>query len=249
MIRARPFLAALLPLFLTVTATADEVDDVLVKRTKNRDKVQRMSGEWTVTTKQPDVNGRIKDPKTLKMKYRLKLEKLPPQARKGKDNPWRVNAEVLEPHLMNMKVEGDQAWFQDQHGDWVELPMTGEHLNQFATMGERFLGEDPQKQRQHYTIKVLRRNNKIFGPSTTTLEFTPKGKGVLFARMEQDVDADSLALETRLFDESGRKTMTMKVTKSKKINGIPMIEIMDTTTETAAGTVESRMEARDVVVE
>ena len=218
-------------------AVADEVDDVLRKRAKNQDRVQRFSADFLVETKQPSS---VKNPKTLKMRFRMKMEKLPPQVRKNSNNPWLMETEVLEPLAMKLKVKGDQAWFLDQHGAWVELPMTPEIREQFFGMSERFMGADPAKQRKEFDIKVLRHNNPIFGPKTKTLEFKPKGKAKMFRRMEEDVNADGFPLVTRLFDGKGKKTVEIKVKKHRKIDRVPVMEVMEAVSWTPAGEVVSR---------
>jgi len=213
---------------------ADEVDDILALKARNRDRVKRFEAEYLTETTQPST---VKNPKTVRMRYRLKLEKLPEAARKHAHQPWRMEAEVLEPLPMRLKVEGEQAWFLDQHGAWVELELTPEIRDQFFGMSERFLGADPAEQRKHFGIKVLRRNNQIFGPRTRTLEFVPKGKAKMFARMEEDVNSDGLPLETRLYDDSGSETVRVKVKKHHKVHGVPIVDEAESVCRTPAGEV------------
>ena len=228
---------------------ADAVDEVLASKAKGRDKIHRISGEWTVETTQPSVGGKLKNPKTLKMKYRLAMEKLPPAAVKHGHQPWKIEAEIIEPLPMRLKVEGEQVWFLDQYGIWNEMPLTPEIQEQFATMSERFMGADPTSQKKHYAIKILRKNRPWLGPSTTTVEFVPRGKTLLIGRREEDINADGLPLETRIFDEHGKPSVTITVKKLRKIIGIPVVDEMESVSETAAGQVRSRTEVRDVVVE
>ena len=218
------------------SACADEVDDILALKAKNANRLRRFSAEYVVKTQQPKS---LKNPKTVTMRYRMKMERIPKVDLKTPHQPWRIETEVLEPLPMKMKVEGEQAWFQDQNGKWVELPMTPELREQFMGMSERYRGADPKVQREKFAMKVLRHNSSIFGPRTRTVESIPKGKARLYARMEEDIDSDGLPLETRIYDDSGKQTVKVKVTKHHKVNGMPVVDEMDSTAETPAGIVTS----------
>ena len=235
--------AVLLALLASVSP-ADEVDDVLRIKAQNRDRVQRFSGEFTVTTHQP---ASLRNPKALRMRYRMKMERVSGRGNGG--NSWRVEAEVIEPQSMRLKIEGEQAWFMDQHGQWVELQMTPQIREQFLGMSERFLGADPAEQRRHFGIKVLRHNNPIFGPRTRTLVFIPRGRAKMFARMEEDVNDDGLPLETRIFDDQGRNTVHVKVRRHRKVNDVPVVEEMESTGQTLVGEVISETECRNIELE
>jgi len=149
---------------------------------------------------------------------------------------------------MKMKVEGDQAWFLDQNGNWVELQITPQLREQFFGMSERFMGADLAEQKKHFGIKVLRHNNPIFGPKTKTVEYIPQGKAKMFARMEEDVDDDGLPLETRLYDDRGNKTVHIKVKKHHKVKGIPVVDEMDAVSQTPAGEVTSETSCTQVFI-
>ena len=226
-------LAALL-VVLGGQAFADEVDDILVLKAKNANRLRKFSGEFVVKTHQPKS---LKNPKVLTMRYRMKMERIPKDSAKSSHNPWRIETEVLEPLPMKLKVEGEQAWFQDQHGKWIELTMTPELREQFMGMSERYRGADPKVQRDRFAMKVLRHNSSIFGPRTRTVESIPKGKAKLYARLEEDVDSDGLPLETRIYDDSGKQTVKVKVTKHHKVKGLPVVDEMESVAETPAGTV------------
>lgn len=207
-------------------AFPDEVDDILKIRAKNWNRVQQFSAEFLVEIQQPVS---IKNPKTMKIRYRMKMEKLPPpQARKQFKNPWLMEMELLEPMPMKLRVKGDQVWSLDKNGQWVQMSLTPEIEEQIFSMSERFMGADPAKQRKEFDVKVLRHNNPFFGPKTKTLELKPKGKFKLFHRLEEDVNADGLPLATRIFNETGARLVTIKVTKHRKVNGIPVVEAMET---------------------
>jgi len=240
------FLALAALIGLSSIASGDEVDDVLALKARNRDKVQNFSAEFTVTTHQPK---RLKNPKALKMRYKVKLEKLPKDKIKTSHNPWLMEAEVLEPLAMHMKVEGDQAWFKDQRGQWKELQLTPELREQFFGMSERFMGADPAEQKKHFGIKVLRHNNPVFGPKTKTVEYIPQGKVKMFSRMEEDVNPDGLPLETRIYDEQGKNTVKIKVKKHHKVKGVPVVDEMDAVSQTPAGEVTAETVSTGIVVE
>jgi len=115
--------------------------------------------------------------------------------------------------------------------------MTPELREQFMGMSERYRGADPKVQREKFAMKVLRHNSSIFGPRTRTVESIPKGKAKLYARLEEDVDSDGLPLETRIYDDSGKQTVKVKVTKHHKVKGLPVVDEMESVAETPAGTV------------
>ncbi len=223
-------------LVLAAPCKADEIDDILSVRARNQEKVKKFSAEVSVETQQPKG---LQNPKKLNLRYRMKLEKLPEQARAKSHNPWLMETEVLEPIPMKMKVEGDQAWYMDQHGEWVELVLTPELREQFFGMSERFMGADPAEQRKRFDMKVVRRNKPIFGPRTKTLEFKPKGQARMFERMEEDVNSDGLALATRLYDSAGKKTLEVQVKRHGRYEGVPIAEVMESVSDTAAGEVVS----------
>jgi len=239
-----PILGLAVLVGISSIACADEVDDVLNLKAKNRDRVQKFSGEFTVITHQPKS---LKNPKALKMRYKVKLERLPKDKVKNPNNPWRMETEVIEPLAMHMKVEGDQAWFMDQRGQWKELQLTPELREQFFGMSERFMGADPAEQKKHFDIKVTRKSNPIFGPRTRTLEFIPKGKARMFHRMEEDVNDDGLPLETRIYDDKWNNTV--KVKKHHKVKGVPVVDEMESSSETPAGEVLAETVSTGILIE
>ncbi len=230
---------ALVGLLLLVTITpaqADEVDDILNLRAKNRDRVKKFSAEFLMETKQPKS---VKNPKTLRMRYRMKLERLPKEAKAPEHNPWLVEAEVLEPLPMKLKIKGDQAWFMDQHGNWVELPMTPELREQFLGMSERMMGTSPENIRRHADIRILRRNNPFFGAGTRTLEVVPRGKAKVFQRMEEDVNDAGLPMVTRIYDEKEKVTVSLSVKKHRVIKGVSVAEEIESLSVTPGGEIVS----------
>ena len=243
--KALPLLMAFL-MACTGPALADEVDDILAMKAKNANRLRSFSAEFVVKTHQPKS---LKDPKVLTMRYRMKMERIPKAELKTPHQPWRIETEVLEPLAMKMKVEGEQAWFQDQNGKWVELPMTPELREQFLGMSERYRGADPKVQRDKFAMKVLRHNNPIFGPKTRTLSSVPKGRSKLYARMEEDIDSDGLPLETRIYDDSGKQTVRVKVTKHHKVKDVPVVDEMESEAETPAGTIHAETTATNAVLE
>ena len=227
------WLAGALPSF----SRADEVDEILALKERAFGHVQRMSAEYTVESTQPSS---MKNPKTVRMRYKVRMERLPASDIRHAHQPWRIETEVLEPIPMNMKIEGEQAWFKDQRGQWVELPMTPEFREQFLGMSERYMGADPVEKRKHFAIKVTRHNNPIFGPRTRTLEFVPKGKANLFMRMEEDIDNNGLPINTRVFDASNRETVRVSVKRHHKSDGVPVVDEMESVSQTPLGEVKSR---------
>jgi len=226
---------------------ADEVDDILNIKAKNQAKVKSFSAEYTVITHQP--KDKLKNPKAIKMRYKVKIERLPKDKIKDSRNPWKMETEVIEPLQMKMKVEGDQAWFMDQRGNWTELTLTPELQAQFGQMSERSMGADPKEQREKFAIKIVRKNNPIFGTRTLTLEFKPRGKAVFFHRMEEDINNDGLPLETRLYDDNGTQTVKAKVRKHHKEKGVPVVDEMEAVSQTPAGEVESETVNTNITIE
>jgi hypothetical protein len=112
--KALPLLMAFL-MACTGPALADEVDDILALKAKNRDRIKTYSAEYVVETE------------------------LPKGKAKGLLNPWKTEIDVLEPYALSMKVEGERVWLK-KGNDWTEQEMTPQMHEQFTGMGERFLG-------------------------------------------------------------------------------------------------------------
>lgn len=240
-----PVIASLVGLFAGL-ACADDLDVVLATKAHNRDRLQRFSAEFEVETQQPAT---VPNPKATHLHFKMNLEKLPPAARAHSHNPWLITTEVTTPLAMKMKVEGDQASFLDHNGNWVAMKLTPELQQQFSGMSEQFMGADPAEQKKHFAIRVMRKNNPIFGPKTTTLEFIPKGQAKLFARMEEDDDEDGLPLATRLFDDKGKQTVAISVTKHHKVKTFPVVDEMVSDSDTPAGKIKTHTTCVNVQVE
>ena len=222
---------------LSSWARADEVDDLLARKAHNRDRVQHLRGEFAVETRQPPI---VRTPKITHMRFKMNLTRLSAQETKGHTHPWLLEADILEPHEMHLKVQGEQAWFLDHRGNWTELPMTETVRERFGSMTERFLGQDPAEQRKQFTIKVLRHNNPVFGPRTVTVEFVPHNVTKVFSRMEEDLDDDGLPLATRIFGASGTEVTHINVLKHHRASGVPVVDEMEGVSQTPAGEVHSR---------
>jgi hypothetical protein len=118
-------------------AHADEVDDILALKAKNRDRIKSYSAEYVVETELP--KGKNGATKTSRMRYRMRMERLPKGKAKGLLNPWKTEIDVLEPYALSMKVEGERVWLK-KGNDWAEQEMAAQMREQFTGMGERFLG-------------------------------------------------------------------------------------------------------------
>jgi len=64
---------------------SDEVDDILAKKSHNRDRVKHFAAEYTVETDQPTT---VKHPKKTRLHFKMSLTKLPAAARQHSNNPW-----------------------------------------------------------------------------------------------------------------------------------------------------------------
>ena len=104
--------------FINLHPVAEHNHDILGKKVHNRDRIRRMSGEYIVETTQPSS---LKKPKKVKMHYRMSLERMSPSAVKHSHNPWKMEAEVIEPLPMRFKTEGEDAYYMDQHGTWIKI--------------------------------------------------------------------------------------------------------------------------------
>ena len=226
------FLISLAACFLTQSAIADEVDDILVLKAKNRDRIKSYSAEYVVETKLP--KDKAGNAKTAKMRYRMRMERLPKGKAKGLLNPWKTEIDVLEPYALSMKVEDERVWLK-KGNDWTEQEMTPQMHEQFTGMGERFLGADPAEQRKHFDIRIIRQNNPILGPHTRTVEYVAKGNAFAIPRLQEDVNADGLALAIRVFDRKGGLAARMAVTRHHKVEGIPLIDAMEAVGRSVTG--------------
>ena len=235
-----------LALLFSVTARADEVDDLLALKARNRDRVKHFAAEFSVETDQPKT---LPNHKTVRFRYRMTLDRIHPAGMKDVLHPWHMEIEVLEPGKSKIRVEGERVSVQMADGRWQDMPLPDEYKKQFSEMSERALGQDPAAQRRAMDIKVLRHNNPMFGPVTRTVEYRPKGQQKLFASMEEDVDGNALPLATRLYDDAGAETVRMKVTKHRMASGIPVLEAMEMVSRTPAGEIVGRMTCSNVIVE
>ena len=202
------FLISLATCFLAQSAIADEVDDILALKAKNRDRIKSYSAEYVVDTKLP--KDRTGTAKTARMRYRLRMERLPKDKAKGLLNPWKTEIDVLEPYAMSLRIEGERIWFK-KGDEWAEQEMAAQKWEQFKGMSERYLGADPAEQKQRFDIRLLRRNNSIFGLRTKTLEYTAKGIAHLAMRMQEDVSAEGVPLETRLYDDADKQNVVIRI--------------------------------------
>lgn len=245
-VMGRSLLVAGLALAAPGLACADEVDDLLALRNRNQARVRHFAAEFLVETRQPKT---VSNPKTVRMRYHLNATKAPALERRGKRQPWRVELEVLEPGKSKMRIEGDTMSYLDQSGNWRKLEVAPEVRAQFADLGDKVLGADAAIQREHFAIRVLRHNRPWFGEPTATLEYVPRESKAPFARREEDVNEDGLPVETRIVDEQGRTSASVKITRHTKLNGVPVMEVMEAVTQTPAGEVVSRTSCSRIQVD
>ena len=199
-------------MFSAVRVHADEVDDILALKSKNRDKIKRFSAEYTVETTQKTTG------KTGRMRYRMKMERLSATELKGSNNPWRTETEILEPMPMKIKMEGDNVWFF-KDGNWIEKKIPEKMRDQLRSMPEMSLGGDSSGAKKNFKIKVLRRNNPIFGITTRTVEYIPIGNANLFDKMEEDIEDDGFVPNTRLY-QNNKITADMRSMQRENIHGL-----------------------------
>jgi len=204
-------LLVVLPLlisFIPAHVIADEVDDILALKSKNRDKIKHFSAEYTVETTQKSTG------KTGRMRYRMKMERVSATELKGSKNQWRIETEILEPMPMKIKMEGDSvSFFKD--GEWVEQKVSDSMHEQLRKMPEMSLGADSNELRKNYSVKVLRHNNPFFGVKTRTVGYFPIGKANLFDKMEEDLEDDGFVRNTRLYKN---KTKIIDIHSEGKVN-------------------------------
>ena len=81
------------------------------------------------------------------------------------------------------------------------------------------------------------------------MEYIPKGKAKLFARMEEDINDDGLPLETRLYDDSGKQTVKVKVKKHRTVKGVSVVDFMESVGETPSGQILTETITSGVEVE
>jgi len=229
-------------------AVADEVDDMLALKAKNQNRLKRYSAEYTVTTHQPKG---VPNPKSLRIRYRLDVQRIPPGQVKNLKFPWRSEMEVLEPGRSRMRVEGDEVSYMGPDGKWVPIVLSAEQRQQVTDMLSGVVGADPAEQRRIQDIKLVRKKNPIFGPRIRTLSYAPsaKAKVKLYGRMEEDISDDGLPLETRIYDASGKQTVVVKVKKHHKIKGVSVVDEMESIAETPAGVIVSQTTCSSLDVE
>jgi hypothetical protein len=239
--------ALLVPFMLPSVPSADEVDDILALKTRNRDRVVRFSADYSVHVTSSRATS-VKSP-NQPMKYLLTRERASAGNRSGKESVWRTEISITAPTQSRMRVEGTRVWTMDSRGQWIEQKLPPEIARKLSEMGEQFLGSDPAEQRKHFEIKILRKNGRLWGPKTTTVEFRPKGIEKLFERMQEDVAENGLPLATRLYDRTGREIANITVGRHRVVAGIPVVEVMDTVISSEAGEIVTRTECSNIVCE
>ncbi len=227
-------------------ARADEVDDLLALKARNRDRVKHFAAEFTVET---DQLRSVPGAKTVHVRYQLNLRRLPPGQVKHPGLPWFAEINILEPGRSSIRIEGDAIEIQGPSGNWQAVALSPDQRRQMTSLVEPFTGMTPSEHRRNFTMTILRRNNPIFGPKTVTLESIPNGRERFFSKMEEDTRADGLVLATRFFNERGQETSRLRVTRSRTVNGIPVMEGMEAVSVTPAGDVVSRTTCTNVLVE
>ena len=228
-------------LFPAVQVHADEVDDILALKSKNRDKIKRFSAEYTVETTQQSTG------KTGRMRYRMKMERLSVTELKGSINPWRIETEIIEPIPMRMKYEGENVTiFKD--GKWVEQKVSDAMREKLHSIPEMNLGADPKEFRKRFSIKVIRRNNPIIGPKTRTIEYVSKSKSNIFEKIEEDVEDDGFVSNTRLF-RSNKNIANIRSKQNELIHGIPFCTEMEALTSGPQGEVLMKTQISQIKVD
>jgi hypothetical protein len=57
--------------------------------------------------------------------------------------------------------------------------------------------------------------------------------------MEEDLSEEGLALETRIYDDSGKQTMKVTVAKYHKVRGVPVVDRMESIGLVPSGEIRS----------
>ncbi len=247
---ARPVSCLLLPALLVLTITparADEVDDLLAKKARHFAKVKKFSADFLVETRYPEAPSSAEP---TRIRYRSRMTRVHDGATHGKGSPWTTEIELFEPQSSAIRMEGETFSRRNAKGEWEPIQIPAAQRQQIEAMAGQFTGSDPGEQRKHSQIRILRRNNPIFGPKTVTLETVPHGANRLFARLEEDVRPDDgFALATRIFGQDGKPAVTIRVTKHRSLNGISLMEMMEATTESARGPIVTRTSCTGIVCE
>jgi hypothetical protein len=241
----RAIFLALAVLPLAGTAVADEIDDLLNLRANARGKLSRLSATYLLETRQPDT---FKNPKVIRQKYRMRLEKLPANKAPNPKMPWKMDLEFLEPSQVRMRVEGDRVFHMTDTGDWREIEVGSKQREQIAGLADGLMAEGAKGYRAINDVKIVRRNRPLLDPRTTTIESVPKGKVRLWPRLEEDIDDSGFTRGTRIYDGSGKIAVEIKVKKHRKIKGVSLPEETETVADTPAGRLITRTRCSEISV-
>lgn len=227
---------ALLPGSLPSAPPPDRANEILDRRAANRDRVEKFSFNVLQGINRPKGGQK---PARVTLRFAMRLER--DHGAPSSASPWRIEVDFLQPVPSSIKLERGRMWSLDRNGKWVEAKAPPPLFEHFARIAESFLGVGVAARREQFAARALRENKPASGPETTTLEFVPRGAAVGFHRMEEDVNADGIPLETRLFDGAGREIATTKVDTHRKIAGVPVVTDARTVKQTPAGQIVSTL--------
>jgi len=203
---------------------ADEIDDLLTKRQNNFAHVKKYKAEYIVETERPDAPQTSNLPKK-RMRYVYTL------TRRDRNHPdplrrFDLDMDIQEPARMHFRIVDGQFSILMASGKWVPKNLPDSAKQFLNDLPERNATDVPS-QRNLYDVKRHKEKDSFWG-NRKGLEFVPKGRAKLYARRVESVDADTgQAMDTELYDDSGKKTLHIKINKMGKHNGVFIAEDMD----------------------
>ncbi len=232
-------------MLFSVTARADEVEDILVLKARYAASVGHLSFE--AETEVLNAGAQASVP-ARKVRYHINLTRWSASIQGQQRFPWSVEVEMFEPTRYRMLLIGTSVSIVDSSGVTRPVTFTETQQKRIEEMVRLFIGNGGWD-RDRIAVKVLRRNRPWLKPHTTTLEYIPLTRTPQFSRMEEDIDGDGLGLRTRLYDPDGRKKLETVVTRKRLVNGMPFAEVTETTINTSTGDILHRSTLHNIVLE
>lgn len=192
---------------------ANEVDDILALKSKNRDIIKSFSAEYSVETTQKSTG------KTGRMRYRIKMDRLSTTSDNDSGNSWRIEKEIYDQNTIKIIIEGDNIHIY-RNGKVKMQKIPDNIRSQIRDTPEMSLCADLKELKKNYSVTVIGHNNPLFGVKTKTIKYKFDNISSRLDGFEEDVESDGFVRNTRIFQEGVLKVETLSDDKII-IKGIP----------------------------
>lgn len=193
------------------SATGFSTAALLDRRAANWDRVKSASFNVMQDMRAPRAGGK---PARVTTRLRMNLERL-------RAGAWRIEVEFRQPRGGAIRIEGHRVWRRDQDGRWVDGKPAPAISDYFTDIAETFMGAGALRGGGGFAARETGRSRTGRGTETATVELNPRSASAKVRRIEEDVNADGLALVSRAYDAAGGWVSTAVVTEHRKVEGMP----------------------------